>query len=47
MISPLRRCALALRLNLPPGPLMACACLPLLLRLRMPLSGRTSLPTGT
>jgi len=27
-------CALALRLNLPPGPLMACACLPLLLRLR-------------
>jgi zinc/manganese transport system permease protein len=30
-------CALAMRLNLPPGPLMACCCLPLLLsRPRLP-----------
>ena len=45
LVVSLAGCALALRLNLPPGPLMACACLPLLLRLR-PQSGRPSLPTG-
>lgn len=45
LVVSLAGCALALRLNLPPGPLMAFACLPLLLRLR-PQSGRTSLPTG-
>jgi zinc/manganese transport system permease protein len=31
LVVSLAGCALALRLNLPPGPLMACACLPLLL----------------
>ncbi len=36
LVVSLAGCALALRLNLPPGPLMACTCLPLLLWLRSP-----------
>lgn len=38
LVVSLAGCALALRLNLPPGPLMACACLPLLLWRQLPLA---------
>jgi zinc/manganese transport system permease protein len=46
LVVSLAGCAIGLRLNLPPGPLMACACLPLVLWLGPPPRriGSTSRP---